>query len=88
MNGPHCVRSIRLECQNKYFFVWASSSVNKSIICYENTLNGLVEKNVVEVCCIYKRPIVSYFITQPFVTNSEKSLNYCEGNLTAIISLN
>ena len=27
----HCVRSIRLECQNKYFFVWTSSSVNKSI---------------------------------------------------------
>ena len=27
----HCVRSIRLECQNKYFLVWTSSSVNKSI---------------------------------------------------------
>ena len=31
-HGPHCVRSIRLECQNKYFLVWTSSSVNKSII--------------------------------------------------------
>ena len=28
----YCVRSIRLECQNKYFLVWTSSSVNKSII--------------------------------------------------------
>ena len=25
-----CVRSIRLECQNKYFLVWTSSSVNNS----------------------------------------------------------
>ena len=31
-HGPHCVRSIRLECQNKYFLEWTSSSVNKSII--------------------------------------------------------
>ena len=29
-HGPYCVRSIRLECQNKYFLVWTSSSVNKS----------------------------------------------------------
>ena len=29
---PHCVRSMRLEYQNKYFLVWASSSVNKSIL--------------------------------------------------------
>ena len=29
---PHCVRSIRLERRNKYFFVWTSSSVNKSIL--------------------------------------------------------
>ena len=26
------MRSIRFECQNKYFLVWTSSSVNKSII--------------------------------------------------------
>ena len=30
-HGPDYVRSIRLECQNKYFLVWTSSSVNKSI---------------------------------------------------------
>ena len=28
----HCFRSMRLECQNKYFLVLTSSSVNKSII--------------------------------------------------------
>ena len=28
----HSVRSIRLECQNKYFLVWTSTSVNKSIL--------------------------------------------------------
>ena len=27
-----CVRSIRLECHDKYFLVWTSSSINKSII--------------------------------------------------------
>ena len=32
MHGPHFVRSIRLECQNKYFLVWTSSLVNKSIL--------------------------------------------------------
>ena len=32
-HGPHFVRFIRLECQNKYFLVWASSLVNKSILC-------------------------------------------------------
>ena len=31
-HGRHCVRSICLECQNKYFLIWSSSSVNKSII--------------------------------------------------------
>ena len=32
--SPHCVRSIRLECQNNYVLVWTSSSVNKSIVLY------------------------------------------------------
>ena len=32
MHGPHCVRSIRLECQNKHFLVRTSSSFDKSIL--------------------------------------------------------
>ena len=30
-NGPHCIRYIRLECQNKNFLVSNSNSVNKSM---------------------------------------------------------
>ena len=32
VHGPHFIRSIRLECQNKYFLVWTEISVNKSIV--------------------------------------------------------
>ena len=32
--GPNEVRSMRLECQNKYFLVWTSISVNKSFVVY------------------------------------------------------
>ena len=32
--GPNEVRSMRLECQNKYFLVWTEISVNKSCIVY------------------------------------------------------
>ena len=37
------------------------------VIRYGNTLNGLVEKNVVEVCWIYEGHIVFDFTTHPLV---------------------
>ena len=30
--NAHCVQSISVECHNKYFLVWTSTSVNKSIV--------------------------------------------------------
>ena len=38
----HCIHSIRLECQNKYFLIWISSSVNKSII-FDRSIEVLTE---------------------------------------------
>ena len=42
VHGSHCVRFICLECQNKsrnkYFLVWTSSSVDKSILLYTELL--------------------------------------------------
>ena len=32
--GPNEVRSMHLECQNKHFLIWNSSSVKKSFIVY------------------------------------------------------
>ena len=32
MHGPHCVRYICLDCQNKYFLIWIPHFVNKSIL--------------------------------------------------------
>ena len=38
VHGQYCVQSIGLERQNKYFFIWTSRSVNKSIKMNYNTL--------------------------------------------------
>ena len=40
----HCVRSIRLERQNKYFLVWTSRSVNKSIISVLKASIAIIQK--------------------------------------------
>ena len=59
---PHCVRSIRLECQNKYFLVWTSSSVNKSIICVEYSFY------VSNICSVFQM-FVPYFKYLFYISN-------------------
>ena len=47
MHWHQCVRSTRLECQNKYFLVCTTSSVNKSIVLLEDRENV---KLLVAIC--------------------------------------
>ena len=65
-HGSHCVWSICLECQNKYFLVWTSSSVNKSIVLncavlYCILLN-CIELNYIVSYCVVLCCVVMYYI--------------------------
>ena len=40
------VRSIRLECQNKYFLVWTSSSVNKHDLIFTEEIKAIFEYGI------------------------------------------
>ena len=65
--GPHFVRPIRLECQNKYFLVWTSSSVNNSIILY---IPG------VHIQSEMQKILLTYFEIVIYIASHHKQNNY------------
>ena len=54
----HCVRSIRLEHQNKYFLVWTLSLVNNSILHAYNT-----QLMFIHVPWLDKLPVCVFYLT-------------------------
>ena len=66
LTDTRCVRSIRLERQNKCFLVWASRSVNKSIIVFSEYVLGICIDLQTGQCTPH-RPVYTAILNQASV---------------------